>query len=181
MKAVTFTLSSLIILGGIATLAVVQSGKTSEANEPQQAAEKAASTKADARVADLKKLAGEWKVVDWRIRGGRLFRGGVGRKYTFQGDKLTVERRPGSEYRQRIHIDPTQQHKTLDMTSVEVPITRPAIYKFDGDKLIICQGSIHASVTAEPGRGTNVKTDTSRPQAFRARGDWNLITLERVR
>jgi uncharacterized protein (TIGR03067 family) len=93
----------------------------------------------DPKVKELAKLEGSWKVVAVEQDDMPLPRlvGGI---YTFQGDKMTILKRAGAnKLEATFKIDPTKSPKQIDWDYTNSPFPgSSAIYRFDGDTLILC-------------------------------------------
>ncbi|MDX2038285.1 MAG: TIGR03067 domain-containing protein [Isosphaeraceae bacterium] len=120
------------------TLLLALAGGASAADKPTvdgKPVDKAEEKKADDKKAegDLAKMAGAWQPEG---EGGAA-------TYTFKGDKLTVEG-ANRTYQITVTLDEkAKPEKTIDMKIDEAPEdakgqTSRGIYKFDGEKLIIC-------------------------------------------
>ena len=173
-----FGLCSVGILGGIVAFATVFRSQN-DSPDPQQAENKEDSRKKK-REETLQALKGQWKVVSWR-HTGREFRKAIGRRYTFNGTRLTV-RKGNYDSHYDLVIDTNQSPFSMDMVMSEFGISRPAIFKLEGNRLTICQGSLNTSAILDPKTGKlSVESKSSRPTDFVTRGKWNLIVLERVK
>jgi uncharacterized protein (TIGR03067 family) len=102
---------------------------------------------------ELEKLQGEWTLVSLEENGRKIKDEEVSRmKLTIRGDQWILSYQGGSEWRDTIKIDPSQNPGTLDLTG-PAGFTSPGIYKLEGDTLTLCN-------TADRG-------DIDRPREFK--------------
>jgi uncharacterized protein (TIGR03067 family) len=113
---------------------------------------------------ELRKMQGLWVVVKYERDGRDLlprFREQL--RIRFQGRRITCER--GGEVRSRwdVELAPRSSPRTLIKTRDDRAVVTKAIYRFDGENLIICQDN----------------GDGVRPTRFDSRGGRYLIVLRR--
>jgi uncharacterized protein (TIGR03067 family) len=117
--------------------------------------------------ADLKKLAGDWKVESWVQFGNPV---PMDATWSFTGDKYTLTM-PANTEEGSIKIGPEKKPPTIDLNITGGNCSgkeQPGIYKFDGDTLLVC--------LAWPGT-------TDRPTEFSstAANRYILVTLKRAK
>jgi uncharacterized protein (TIGR03067 family) len=130
---------------------------------------------ADPAADELKKLQGEWQVVEIEAKGKKVDKDASEVKdmrFVIKDDALTVGA-GGAERKKAFKLDPTKTPKEIDITSLdgqEKDVTAACIYKFEKDKLTICIPYF----TNDPSK---------RPKEFKAGADDGLmlITLEKVK
>jgi uncharacterized protein (TIGR03067 family) len=121
------TKTHLIRLCGLAVFAAL-TASTAWANDPRNAGDEAADSPA------LKAIQGTWVSPE---------NSNLEAKWVFKGDKLTASVN-GMDYEGKVKIDDkAKPHPTLDIELTEGPEdakgkTAKAVYKLDGDKLIVC-------------------------------------------
>jgi uncharacterized protein (TIGR03067 family) len=118
---------------------------------------------------DKEKLQGEWRVVSIKLGGlDHPKKDEVGERMTFQGDTMSL-----APFKAEFKLDASKDPREVDFTLTEVPDANEkgkrclAIYKFDGDRLII-----HSS-----------RPEGERPAEFESKeGQTSMVfTLERVK
>ena len=137
----------------------------------------AAARAADPVAEEVKKLQGDWQVVEVDAKGKKLGKDEdevKNMRFVIKDDKLTV--RPtnveGVERKKTFKLDPSKTPKEIDFTSLdgqEKDMTAACIYKLEKDKLTVCM--------------PYYKDPSKRPKEFKAGADDGLmlITLERVK
>jgi uncharacterized protein (TIGR03067 family) len=125
---------------------------------------------------EVKKLQGEWRVVEVEFRGQTLKKDDAeAMQFAVKDNGLTFSNteKPGRERKKTFKLDPSKTPKELDLTSLdgqEKDTTAACIYKLDGDRLTICMPYF-------------AKDRSVRPKEFKvdASGNVMLLTLERVK
>jgi uncharacterized protein (TIGR03067 family) len=83
-------------------------------------------------------IEGAWEIVESSFRGKKVGEGFI----TFTKDKMTLAIGKGEKGRDFDYaLDPSKTPKQLHMTAKDEPYAgkkATAIYKFDGDKLVLC-------------------------------------------
>jgi RNA polymerase sigma-70 factor (ECF subfamily) len=133
---------------------------------------------ADPAADEVKKLQGEWRVVEVEARGkkaGRDDPDAKGMRFVIKDNELTVRAADGggAERRKTFKLDPARTPKEIDITSLdgqEKDTTAACIYKLEGDRLTICMPYFTEDLS-------------KRPAEFKAGADDGLmlITLEKVK
>lgn len=113
----------------------------------------------DPAAADREKLRGTWTPAAIERDGKRAgpgdadFENFKGQLFTFDAEKLAFKIPGGVGGDATYRLDPSADPKGIDLTGVGSKSTTKAIYKFDGDALILCR--------AEP--------DAARPTEFKTK------------
>ena len=111
---------------------------------------------------DQEKLQGEWRITSMRLRGQDIDVAKLGDgAYVFTKDKLKVTWAQQSVA--EMTLRPNSNPKELDLKSIEgvgAGKTVFGLYRFDGDKLVLCIGDV-------------------RPKDFSGDGDAGLLVLKR--
>jgi uncharacterized protein (TIGR03067 family) len=127
----------------------------------------------DAAKKDLDKMQGVWETIAMEVNGRDVFADGVRLKFTFKGNKISVD---GDEEIKKdyggftVKLDPSKNPKAIDMVvnmGERKDTQIPGIYEFKGDDLRICS-----------------KLDANeRPMKFASPENENqvLMTLKRVK
>lgn len=84
---------------------------------------------------DYARLQGTWVVIHNEEKGVPLTEM-AGALFHFEGDRFHIGNETGSE---RFAIDETTSPKRIDFDDGRLPMIR-GIYRFDGDRLVICSG-----------------------------------------
>jgi len=117
---------------------------------------------ADDSSKDQKKLQGEWRVTSMRVRGQDVDVAKLGDgAYIFTKDRLKVT--GPQESVAEMTLRPDSKPKELDLKSIEgvgAGKTVFGLYRFDGEKLVLCIGDV-------------------RPKEYSGDGDAGLLVLER--
>jgi len=117
-------------------------------------------TRPDPRADDLRKLQGTWVVVDKHFDTGRLNLPDEQTHFTVANRRMTCTVNGETRSEWDIQVDPTARPRALTKTMVGRGVVLEAIYRFDGDKLILCQSE-------------------KRPAAFESKGRCWLIVMKR--
>jgi uncharacterized protein (TIGR03067 family) len=117
---------------------------------------------ADDSSKDQEKLQGEWHVASMRVQGQDIDVAKLGEgAYVFTKNRLKVT--GAQESVAEVTLRPDSKPKELDLKSIEgvgAGRTVFGLYRFDGDKLVLCIGDI-------------------RPKEFSGEGAAGLLILER--
>jgi len=141
---------------------------------------------------DASKFEGTWVCVSWekkhRLPVGTMFTKGDGYTISAAEDKLfwQMEKVPKTAPKYKdakltVHIDSTKQPKQIDLRGPladkqeqeakgEIDLTHRGIYKFEGDKLVICYGIWFGGDKVESSQG---------PAKFEAGERQELAVFER--
>src|SRR5207244_1966927 len=131
---------------------------------------------ADSVADEVKKLQGEWQVVEAEAKGKKVAKDDADAKnmrFVIKDNELTVGAADGSGAKRQktFKLDPAKMPKEIDITSLdgqEKDTTAACIYKLEKDRLTICMPYF-------------TKDPSVRPKEFKAGVDDGimLITLER--
>jgi uncharacterized protein (TIGR03067 family) len=138
----------------------------------------AATRAADPAADEVKKLQGDWQVVEVEIKGKKAAKDDAevkNMRFVIKDDGITLPSPAGDgkDRKKTFKLDPTKSPKEIDITSLdgqEKDQTAACIYKLDKDRLTICIPYF-------------TKDPTIRPKEFKAGADDGimLLTLERMK
>ncbi len=105
-----------------------------------------ASARAGDKAADeMKKLQGEWQVVQVEARGKKVSKDDARAKhmrFVFEGDTITIPlEQSKAELKSTFKLDPSKSPKSIDVIALDGPLkgqTAAGIYKLEKDRLTIC-------------------------------------------
>jgi len=132
---------------------------------------------ADDAIAEVKRLQGEWQLVEIQTKGKTVSKdddGIKGMKFIIKDNNMdvTTAKADGKERKKTFQVNPSKSPKEMDITSLdgqEKGQTAACIYKLEKNKLTICMPYF-------------VKDPSLRPTEFKAGEDDGLMVpvLERV-
>ncbi|QJX00720.1 TIGR03067 domain-containing protein [Frigoriglobus tundricola] len=136
----------------------------------------AAARAADPVADEVKKLQGEWQVVEVEAKGKKVAKDDAEAKsmrFLIKDTELVVRAADGggAERKKTFKLDPAKTPKEIDVTSLdgqEKDTTAACIYKLEKDRLTICMPYF----TKDPSR---------RPTEFKAGADDGLMLITMVR
>ena len=131
---------------------------------------------ADPVADEVKKLQGEWQVIEVEARGKKATKDDAevkGMQFVIRDNELVARANGRDEREKTFKVDPAKAPKEIDVTSLdgqEKDTTAACIYKLEKDRLTICMPYF-------------TKDPSKRPTEFKAGGDDGLmlITLERIK
>jgi uncharacterized protein (TIGR03067 family) len=116
--------------------------------------------RADSREDELRMLQGTWLVVSKKYDVGDRDFLDEQTHFTIANRRMTCTVNGEIRSERDIHVDPAARPRALTKTMVGRAVVLEAIYRFDGDRLILCQSE-------------------KRPTAFESRGRCWLMVMKR--
>lgn len=132
---------------------------------------------ADPAADEVKRLQGEWQVIEVEAKGKKVTKDDAevkGMRFVIKDNELVAQADGGgAERKKTFKLDPAKTPKEIDITSLdgrEKDTTAACIYKLEKDRLTICIPYF-------------TKDPSKRPTEFKAGADDGLMlfTLERVK
>jgi uncharacterized protein (TIGR03067 family) len=109
-------------------------------------------TRPDPKGDDLRKLQGTWVVLHKHYGGNKLNYVDAETHFTIAGRRMTCTVNGETRSEWNIELDPSARPRALTKKMVSSEVVLQAIYRFTGDKLMLCQGDVRPKDFDSTGR-----------------------------